>query len=67
MGMKMGIAEEKMENYEDFEFEESEPKQISKRDKNIRIHSLKKQSENKIPKREASNIKEKGKAIVSNN
>ena len=41
-GLKWGIAEEKMEYYDDYDFVEEEPKPISKKDKNIRIHSLKK-------------------------
>lgn len=51
MGLKIGVADEKLGDYEDVEFEDSEPKPITKKDKNIRIHSLKKQSENKRPLR----------------
>jgi hypothetical protein len=47
-----------MENFDDLDFVEDEPKIISKEDKNIRIHSLKKSGGN-IRVREASNIKQK--------
>lgn len=45
----------KFQDYDDYEFVEEEPKQISKEDKKIRIHSLKKNLTNnslsKKPKR----------------
>lgn len=50
LGLKLNVAEEKLEYFDDFEFEEPETKQISKKDKNIRIHSLKKQTEERTKK-----------------
>ena len=55
-----------MEYYEDYDFVEEEPKLVSKKDKNIRIHSLKKSNQTSKT-REASNVKEKGKMIASFN
>jgi len=52
------VVDLKMENFDDLDFVEDEPKIISKEDKNIRIHSLKKSGGN-IRVREASNIKQK--------
>lgn len=51
-----------MENFEDIEFVEEEPKIVTKQQKQIRIHSLKKNNQN-IRVRQASNIKQKKLAI----
>ena len=45
-----------MEFYDDYDFVEEEPKEVSKKDKNIRIHSLKKSIQGSKT-REASNVK----------
>jgi hypothetical protein len=45
VSLKSSIAEKKLEYLEDYDYEEKEATQIlTKKDKNIRIHSLKKQS-----------------------
>lgn len=66
LSLKWGIAQEKTNYLDDLQFVEDEPKPVSKTEKNVRIHSLKKPKQiNK--KRQSSNIKEKGQAIASFN
>ena len=55
-----------MEFYDDYDFVEEEPKEVSKKDKNIRIHSLKKSIQGSKT-REASNVKDKGKKMETIN
>ena len=57
-GLKVQVVDKKMENFEDIEFVEEETKIITKQQKQIRIHSLKKSNQN-VRLREASNIKQK--------
>lgn len=55
-----------MENFDDIEFVEEEAKVVTKEQKQIRIHSLKKNTSN-VRVREASNIKQKKIAITTMN
>jgi hypothetical protein len=56
------VVDKKMENFEDIEFVEEETKVATKEQKQIRIHSLKKNNLS-IRTREASNIKQKKLAL----
>lgn len=51
-----------MELFDDIDFVEEQPKLISKQEKQIRIHSLKKSNQG-VKLREASNVKEKKVAL----
>ena len=57
-GLRCAVDDQKVEDYEDIEFVEEEPKIATKEDRKIRIHSLKKSKQN-TKKREPSNIKNK--------
>ena len=45
-GLRLEVMDKKMEMFEDIDFVEEEPKVISKQEKQIRIHSLKKNNNN---------------------
>ena len=45
-GLRFAVAEQKVEDYEDIDFVEEEPKIATKEDRKIRIHSLKKSHQN---------------------
>ena len=61
-GLRLEVLDRKMELFEEIDFVEEQPKVISKQDKQIRIHSLKKNTSG-IRLREASNVKEKKVAL----